>query len=112
MLKAAKLDEFFCTKEWDTQYCAVRHFVRIYDIVYCIGTHVSQRGKEEVAEEAADYFKYLHPQLQDTSCQVLHDKHGSDPSLFSMHPSKTLNTKGASKAYIKCGKHDTKRATL
>ena len=42
---------------------AVRHFVRRHNIVYHIGIHVSQQGKEEVAEEAADYVKYLHPQL-------------------------------------------------
>ena len=90
-------------------------FVRRYEIVYCIGTHVSvsQCGKDEVADEATDYIKYLYQQLQDNSC---HDKclinMDQTPFFFTMHPSKTLDAKGVLTVYIKCGKHDTKRATV
>ena len=75
---------------------------------------MSLQSKEEVANESKDYVKYLCTELQDISC---HNKCfminvDQTPVLFSIHPSKILDAKGVSIVYIKCGKYDTKRATV
>ena len=95
VMKASKLLPEFSVKTYTAKYAAVRRFLKKNNIVYRIGTHVSQKAPELAAADAADFVKTIRPFLHGPS------RHPSfilnmdqTPVYYSMHETRTLATKG------------------
>lgn len=67
VMKASKLIPEFSAKSSTAKYAAVRRFLKRNDLVYRIGTHVSQKAPELAAADASDFVKVIRPFLQGPS---------------------------------------------
>ena len=59
VVKALSLLPIFNEKHFVARVSAVKRFVRAHSLVYCMGTHVSQRKPDEVAAESSDYMDLM-----------------------------------------------------
>lgn len=113
VMKASKLLPEFSVKTYTAKYAAVRRFLKKNNIVYRIGTHVSQKAPELAAADAADFVKTIRPFLHGPS------RHPSfilnmdqTPVYYSMHEKRTLATKGQRSVNVRTSQKETERITV
>jgi hypothetical protein len=113
VLKASKLLPEFSVKTFTAKYAAVRRFLKKHDLVYRVGTHVSQKSPELAAADAADFVKTIRPFLHGPS------RHPSfilnmdqTPVYYSMHEKNTLAKKGDRTVNVRTSQKDTERITV
>ncbi len=71
VVKASSLSPAFNVKSFAARTSATWQFMHAHSLVYCMGTHVSQRKPDEVVADASDYMDVMH-------CIVVgphHDQH-------------------------------------
>ena len=113
MIKASKLSDEFAAKTCTARYSAVKRFLRAHSLVYRMGTHVAQRGPEEVLGEASDYMNSMCPLMEgDNRDRRFILNMDQTPVYFSMNPKKTLEVLGLKTVHIWSSTNDTKRATV
>jgi len=113
VVKALSLSPIFNKKHFVARVSAVKRFVRAHSLVYCMGTHVSQRKPDEVAAEASDYMD-----LMRQICEGPHrDRRfiinmDQTPVYFTMNAKRTLEVIGVKSVHIRTSTNDTKHATV
>lgn len=113
VLKASKLLPGFSVKTGTAKYAAVRRFLRLHNLVYRIGTHVSQKAPELAHDDAIDFVKIIRPFLHGPSRDprwILNMD--QTPVFYSMHEKYTLNRKGARTVNVRCSKNESERITV
>lgn len=113
VMKASKLLPMFSVKSNMAKYSAVRRFLNKHDLVYRVGTHVSQKDPHLTVEAASDFVKTIRPFLYGPS------RHPSfilnmdqTPVFYSMHKKSTLATKGSRSVNLRTSKNESERITV
>ena len=113
VMKASKLLPEFSVKTITAKDAAVRRFLKSHDLVYRIGTHVSQKSPKLAEDDAADFVKTICPFLYGPS------RHPSfilnmDQTLvyYSMQEKKSLHKKGARTVNVRTSKNESERITV
>lgn len=113
VMKASKLLPEFSVKSAIAKYSAVRRFLKRNDLVYRVGTHVSQKDPRLAEADAADFVKTIRPFLYGPS------RHPSfilnmdqTPVFYSMHEKSTLQKKGSRSVNLRTSKDESKRITV
>ena len=87
--------------------------MRVHSLVYCMGTHQSQRKPEEVAAEALDYMNLICALLMGPHCDwrfiLIMDQ---TPAYFCMTQKKTLEVVGVKTVHICTSTSNMKHATV
>lgn len=113
ILKASTLLPEFSIKTLDAQKSALRRFLMKANLVYRIGTHVSQKSPLETVSDALDFVEIVRPFLYGPS---RHPKYilnmDQTPVYYSMHEKKTLETKGVRTVNLRTCKNDSERITV
>ena len=113
ILKASTLLPEFSVKNLDAQKSALRRFLVKSNLVYRIGTHVSQKSPLEAVSDAQDFVEIVRPFLYGPS---RHPKYilnmDQTPVYYSMHEKKTLETKGVRTVNLRTCKNDSERITV
>jgi hypothetical protein len=113
VVKAPSLSPEFNAKHFVARCSAVKQFMRAHLLVYCMGTHQTQRKPKEVAAEALDYMNLI--------CALLLGPHrerrfilnmDQTPVYFCMTRKKTLEVVGVKTVHIRTSTSNTKRATV
>ena len=113
VMKASKLLPSFSVKTMTAKYAAVRRFLKKNDLVYRIGTHVSQKAPDVAASDTADFVKTIRPFLHGPS------RHPSfilnmdqTPVYYSMHEKRTIAKKGDRTVNVRTSQKETERITV
>jgi hypothetical protein len=94
-MKASKLLPEFSAKLSKAKYVAMRRFLKKNNLVYHIGTHVSQKAPELAAADVSNFVKVIRPFLHGPSHHpsfILNMD--QTPVYYSMHEKHTLAKKG------------------
>ena len=112
-LKASALLPEFSIKTLDAKKSAIRRFLTNANLVYRIGTHVSQKSPLLAVSDAIDFVEIVRPFLYGPS---RHPKYilnmDQTPVYYSMHEKKTLEKKGAKTVNLRTSKNDSERITV
>ncbi len=103
VLKASKVLPTFSVKSFTARYATVRRFLKAHDLVYHVGTHISQTAPELVLAEASNFIKTIRPFLYGPY---------QTPVYYLMHEKHILNTKGARTVNVRTSKNDSERITV
>jgi len=113
VVKAPSFSPEFNVKHFVARCSAVKRFMRAHSLVYCMGTHQTQRKPEEVAAEALDYMNLIRALVlgphRDRRYILNMDK---TPVYFCMMRKKTLEVVGVKTVHIRTSTSDTKHATV
>ncbi len=113
VIKASSLSPEFNVKHFVARCSAVKQFMRANLLVYCMGTHETQRKPKDVATEALDYMNIMRSILEgphrDRRFILNMDQ---TPVFFCMTRKKTLEVIGVKTVHIRTSTNDTKRATV
>ena len=113
IVKALSLSPIFNEKHFVAKVSAVKRFVRAHSLIYCMGTHVSQRKPDEVAAESSDYM--------DLMCQIVEGPHrdwhfiinmDQTPVYFTMNAKRMLGVIGVKTVHIHTSTNNTKHAMV
>jgi len=113
IMKASTLLPEFSIKTLDTQKLAIWRFLTNANLVYCIGTHVSQKSPLLAVSDALDFIKIVHPFLYGPSRHPKYILNMDQTAVYySMHQKKTLETKGVRTVNLRTCKNDSERITF
>jgi hypothetical protein len=92
----------------------VKRFMRAHSLVYCMGTHQTQRKPEEVAAEALDYMNLIRTLVLGPHCgwRYILNMDQTHQVYFCMTRKKTLEVVGVKTIHILTSTSNTKRATV
>jgi hypothetical protein len=86
--------------------------VRKYSLVYWLGTHESQRTREEVDQEARTWLEDMREKLEQPQYSQDYILNMDQSAVyFSVHAKRTLSPQGQWTIFIRKAKDDSKRAT-
>ncbi|MFM7225765.1 MAG: hypothetical protein ACKO1Y_10145 [Actinomycetota bacterium] len=113
VIKASSLSPYFSAKHFVARCSAAKRFMRAHSLVYCMGTHETQRKPDDVAQDASEYMVLMRPFLEgphrDRRFILNMDQ---TPVFFSMTSKRTLEVIGVKTVHIRVSPNDTKRATV
>ena len=91
LFRAARLLQSFCTKPFNAQWLAVKHFMKCHSYMYRMGTHESQRPPEEVVDKARVWLEHTRPLVTGPHRNLRYVINmDQTPVFFSMNAKKTL----------------------
>ena len=112
-MKASKLLPEFSAKSSTAKYAAMHRFLKKNDLVYCIGTHMSQKAPKLAAADVSDFVKVIQPFLHGPSHHpsfILNKD--QTPVYYSMHKKHTLAKKGDQTVNVRTSQKETECITF
>lgn len=113
VLKAGSFDPEFARKSWEARYQALQRLLKANCVAIRVGTRLSQRDPQEMADEAREFVAYMRGEL--SGPEINQDyviNMDQTPIYFSMPPRRTLHLVGESTIPIASTDNSTSRVSV